>query len=131
MCYDAAAQTGVLLHKVLHAALHHVSRRGLRHPFVWNVAADVVVNGIVRAAGFTLPTDALLDDALEKLTVEEVYGLLWQRLRPAPGTSGAGYQSARAGKEKPAALDHFFGAGCHSMPPKLCGYSFGGMKPWW
>ena len=105
MRYDAAAQTGVLLHEVLHAALHHVSRRGPRHPFVWNVAADVVVNGIVRAAGFALPTDALLDDALEKLTVEEVYGLLWQRLHPVPGAAGVGYPPARAGKEKPAALD--------------------------
>lgn len=83
--YDAAAQTGVLLHEVLHAALHHVPRRGPRHPFLWNVAADVVVNGIVRAAGFRLPADAILDAQLEILTVEEVYRLLWQRAQPPAG----------------------------------------------
>ncbi|GAB3637170.1 VWA-like domain-containing protein [Hymenobacter arcticus] len=94
MRYPVAEQLGVLLHEVLHAALHHVPRRGPRHPFVWNVAADVVVNGIVRAAGFALPADALLDGPLETLTVEEVYSLLWQRLHPpaaAPkGPAGAG-----------------------------------------
>ena len=94
MRYPAAEQTGVLLHEVLHAALQHVPRRGPRHPFLWNVAADVVVNGIVRAAGFQLPGDAILDSQLETLTVEEVYGLLRQRVEPAL-PSGKGRKSKR------------------------------------
>ena len=38
---------GVLLHELLHAALDHVGRRGERDPHRWNVAADIVVNGII------------------------------------------------------------------------------------
>ena len=39
---------GVLLHEVLHAALLHVLRQGMRERERWNVAADLVVNGISR-----------------------------------------------------------------------------------
>jgi predicted metal-dependent peptidase len=42
----------VLLHEVLHCALHHVTRRGDRDPYRWNVAADIVVNGLL----FEVPT---------------------------------------------------------------------------
>ena len=40
-------QDGLLLHEVLHAALLHVLRRGVRDKEVWNIAADIVVNGII------------------------------------------------------------------------------------
>ncbi|MBP6570544.1 MAG: hypothetical protein KA226_03935 [Gemmatimonadales bacterium] len=68
---------GVLVHEVLHCALLHVSRRGPRDPTRWNVAADIVVNGMLKAHGaFRLPDGAVLDQALEHLPVEEVYELL-------------------------------------------------------
>lgn len=35
----------VMVHELLHAALLHCSRRGERDPHVWNIAADIVVNG--------------------------------------------------------------------------------------
>ena len=38
---------GVVLHELLHAALMHNSRRGERGARLWNIAADIVVNGIV------------------------------------------------------------------------------------
>ena len=40
---------GLLIHEVLHAALLHVQRRGGREPLRWNIAADVVVNGMIDA----------------------------------------------------------------------------------
>ncbi|RIH83256.1 DUF2201 family putative metallopeptidase [Calidithermus roseus] len=67
---------GVLLHEVLHAAHLHVTRRSLRNPQLWNIAADIVVNGILRDHGFELPQGALFDSALERYSVEEVYALL-------------------------------------------------------
>ncbi|WP_018465446.1 DUF2201 family putative metallopeptidase [Calidithermus timidus] len=67
---------GVLLHEVLHAAHLHVTRRSLRNPQLWNIAADIVVNGILRDHGFELPQGALFDPALERYSVEEVYALL-------------------------------------------------------
>jgi predicted metal-dependent peptidase len=81
-----AETSGVLLHEVLHAALLHVTRRGTRDPLIWNIAADIVVNGIIAAeiekkgkeeqAYLALPTGALRAPDLEKFSVEEVYELL-------------------------------------------------------
>jgi predicted metal-dependent peptidase len=68
---------GVLLHELLHAALDHVGRRRDRDPLRWNVAADIVVNGIVlRSAEAALPKGHLRNTRLEHLEVEEVYRLL-------------------------------------------------------
>ena len=72
-----AETDAVLLHEVLHAALLHLPRRGRREPLLWNVAADIVINGIIdELPGFTLPVGALRDKALEAFSVEEVYELL-------------------------------------------------------
>ena len=67
---------GVMLHEVLHAALAHVHRRGRRDPRLWNVAADVVVNGLVLGNGFELPEGHVRDTTREGLSVEEVYAAL-------------------------------------------------------
>jgi predicted metal-dependent peptidase len=67
----------VLLHEVLHAAYSHLPRRGGRDPRRWNIAADIVVNGIVEQEGVgQLPEGAVRDRSLEHLPVEEVYVLL-------------------------------------------------------
>lgn len=74
-----AQMDGVLLHEVLHAALLHVVRRGSRQPQLWNVAADIVVNGAIAEQGcFTLPPGAIRDKQLEEKSVEEIYELLLQ-----------------------------------------------------
>lgn len=64
---------GLLLHEVLHAALSHVERRGPREKKRWNKAADLIVNGMVDAAGLPTPPQSRRDEHLEKLSVEEVY----------------------------------------------------------
>jgi predicted metal-dependent peptidase len=70
---------GVLLHEVLHAALMHAVRRGTRDPIRWNIAGDVVVNGIVAQQTFVdLPGEAIRAPKLEHLRVEEIYELLDQ-----------------------------------------------------
>jgi len=66
----------VMLHEVLHAALLHVPRRGVREPLRWNIAADIVVNGMVVAARLKLPRGAVRAPEWETLAVEEVYELL-------------------------------------------------------
>jgi predicted metal-dependent peptidase len=67
----------LLLHQVLHAALLHVPRRGVREREKWNVAADIVVNGMIaQIGGFELPPDAVRDRQLEHLSVEEIYELI-------------------------------------------------------
>ncbi|MCU0493593.1 MAG: VWA-like domain-containing protein [Chloroflexaceae bacterium] len=74
-----AEQEGLLLHEVLHAALLHVDRRGGRDAKLWNVAADIVVNGIVAKEGYQLPEGGLRDQHLEHLSTEEVYDLVQQQ----------------------------------------------------
>lgn len=70
-------QDGLLLHEVLHAALLHGIRRGVRHRLKWNIAADIVVNGmIIQQGAFALPEGGVRDEKLEHLSVEEIYELL-------------------------------------------------------
>jgi predicted metal-dependent peptidase len=76
-----AEQDAVLVHEVLHAALLHVPRRGGRDPQLWNIAADIVVNGMLVQERYDLPTGGLRNQQLEHLSVEEVYE---QLLREQP-----------------------------------------------
>ena len=70
-------QDGLLLHEVLHAALLHVFRRGARDQEIWNMAADIVVNGLICQQGcFELPQGGIREQKLEHLSVEEIYELL-------------------------------------------------------
>lgn len=65
---------GLMAHEVMHAALLHVQRRGARDPFVWNLAADIVVNGLILGQpGFELPQGHVRNKDLEHLSVEEIY----------------------------------------------------------
>ncbi|MBL7979825.1 MAG: hypothetical protein JNN12_15925 [Bacteroidetes Order II. Incertae sedis bacterium] len=76
------ALDGLLLHEVLHAALRHTIRLGERDGYLWNIAADVVVNGIIaRHGGFTLPEGAIRMEKWEAFSVEEVYDLLMKRTK--------------------------------------------------
>jgi predicted metal-dependent peptidase len=63
---------GLLLHGFLHP-----TRRGGRDMVRWNMAADIVVNGIVRRLDdVALPPESLIREDLEDKSVEEVYALL-------------------------------------------------------
>lgn len=81
-----AALEVTILHEVLHAALLHPSRRKARDREVWNVAADIVVNGILAAQGFALPDGAVRDAGIEDWRVEDIYELLLDEraVRPPP-----------------------------------------------
>ncbi len=73
----------VMVHELLHAALLHMGRRGARDPYLWNVAADIVVNGIIRKQpGLTLPLNPCIDYKLENYEVEEVYEILQSSVSP-------------------------------------------------
>ncbi|MFI9321551.1 hypothetical protein ACIGXI_17440 [Kitasatospora aureofaciens] len=64
----------VLGHEILHAALRHGERRGGRDPFLFNVAADYVINGWLLEMGVGEMPDGLLHDPQFKgLSAEEVY----------------------------------------------------------
>ncbi len=76
----SAQLDGLLMHEVLHAALMHPIRRGIRNPKLWNIAADIVVNGIIAQHGqFELPENGLRNQKLENFSVEEIYELLLEQ----------------------------------------------------
>jgi len=104
---DRSQREGVLLHEVLHAALLHPSRRGAREPVRWNVAADVVVNGIVESQGLPLAPGAVRDPKLADRSVEEIYALLEDRACPScgcllPASGGVGRLAETAAHWKQA-----------------------------
>ena len=77
---------GVLIHEILHLAMLHLTRRGSREPVIWNVAADICVNHLVKSNGYSLPDDAIMSDynncvtfggitikQCDKKTAEQIY----------------------------------------------------------
>ncbi|WP_329538802.1 vWA domain-containing protein [Streptomyces sp. NBC_01358] len=72
----------VLAHEMLHAALRHGERRGGRDPFLFNVAADYVVNDwLVQMRVGDMPEGLLYDPGLRGLSAEEVYDRIAVDLR--------------------------------------------------
>lgn len=113
-------QEAVLLHEVLHAALLHPSRGFGRDAKRWNIAADIVVNGILMREGFALPKDHVRVQALERFSVEEVYDLLeqspWDKkemplaspdLLPMPGSGDEPVPGSLGQEQAQAVEDHW------------------------
>ena len=82
---SSAEMDGLLAHELLHAALRHPGRLRGRDPFRWNVAADVVVNGMIASEdGLELPAGGIRETELERHEAEEVYDLLGKNERMKP-----------------------------------------------
>lgn len=98
--------TFVLLHEVLHMALQHVDRmkdlftRDAQSAALANMAADIVVNGIVKDNGFDVPHEAITDDKLKHLSVREIFTILQQQLPPPMMGGGGGGDDKSNGKKK-------------------------------
>jgi len=72
----------VIAHEMLHAALRHGDRVGGRDPYLWNCAADFVINGwLVEMRVGEAPDGLLHDPALAGLSAEAVYDLIATDLR--------------------------------------------------
>ncbi|OAR22991.1 hypothetical protein A8W25_25970 [Streptomyces sp. ERV7] len=80
--YDDEEWRFVLGHEMLHAALRHGDRRGARDPYLFNVAADYVINGwLVEMGVGQMPEGLLYDPSLKGLSAEEVYDRIATDLR--------------------------------------------------
>ena len=88
---------GTLAHEVMHCALGHQCRRGDRDPGLWNEAADLAINPILTANGFTLPAGALIDPAFANLSAEEIYARLLRKRAEGGAGSNQGQQQAGPG----------------------------------
>ena len=71
---------------VLACALKHHTRRGARDPERWQRASQLVTHGLLRDAGFTLPSDA---EAWDGISVEQAYDRLPEPEPDGPGNDGS------------------------------------------
>lgn len=77
MSLSAPEQDGLILHEVLHMALLHITRRQHRECQLWNIAADIVVNGLIAEdKNYELPPQGISKPEWETRSVEEIYELL-------------------------------------------------------
>ncbi len=84
----------VLAHEMLHAALRHGERVGWRDPYLFNVAADYVINGWLIEMGVgEMPEGLLYDPGLKGWSAEQVYDRIagdMRRLRKLATLRGKG-----------------------------------------
>jgi predicted metal-dependent peptidase len=74
---DFDALCGFYAHVVMHIALYHITRCGIRDPALWDLASDIFANYVVANMGLKLPQGAVEAPTIAKtLTTEEVYDLL-------------------------------------------------------
>ena len=78
--YKPKERDAIFLHELLHMALLHSSRQGERDNYIFNIAADIVVNGMIATEpSVKLPANAIRDEDLESLKVEEIYEILLKK----------------------------------------------------
>ena len=76
---DEELRSGVA-HEVVHCALGHIWRRGDRQPFIWNIAADMTDNHILREAHFVIPKGWITaPKEIEGASTERTYAWLLQQ----------------------------------------------------
>lgn len=72
-------RVGVMVHEGCHVAYDHMGRLNLgkqRCPDIWNRAADHVINLMIEARGFKLPSFRLADARFKDMSTEQVYDIL-------------------------------------------------------
>src|SRR5258708_40111424 len=73
---NSATLSGVLVHEVMHPALHHHVRRSGRDPRRWNDACDYAINPLLLDAGLSLPDRVLINNRFRGMSAEQIYNLL-------------------------------------------------------
>lgn len=79
---SADEQAGLVVHEILHLLLAHASRGSGLDPRLWNMAADLEINGLIISLGGRLPAGGLIPTEMGMpplLTAEEYYKLLLSR----------------------------------------------------
>lgn len=99
MSLDREEQVFLLLHETLHVAYDHMRRLMLRDKFIWNRAADHVINLQLIERGFKMPDRGLADTRFAGMGAEQVYNILFREHQeagcPQPGKDLADLQDLR------------------------------------
>lgn len=93
----------VLAHEVWHAVLLHLTRRGTRHPELFNIATDKEVNYLLKEDGLIPPKDLCFPEGAEVgKCAEEIYEMLLkqqkqqQKQQKQNGKSGKGASQSQS-----------------------------------
>lgn len=80
---DANETRFVVAHELLHVGLLHHRRRAWRHPFLWNIACDYVINNWLQVmrVGVMPDIQGLHDLRFHGLSAEAIYALIEKRLK--------------------------------------------------
>jgi predicted metal-dependent peptidase len=70
---DVSEVAAVLCHEILHVAWLHMTRRGHRHPVLWNIAGDHIINNMLKEAKFKLPLPHVCDPKYANWSIYAVY----------------------------------------------------------
>lgn len=81
--------SGVMLHETLHCVFRHMLRREKRDPFIFNVAADYAINGIV-LENFPLPEGHLYEKKYDGMSTEAIYDDLIKNAKKQKGSGNGG-----------------------------------------
>jgi len=84
----------VLLHEIEHIVFMHHLRQNERDAELWNIAGDIVINGILsKDCGLTPPNDALIVKKYDGWHTEGVYNDLYKDMKKVKGQMGQGAES--------------------------------------
>lgn len=88
----------VLGHEIMHTALEHGLRRGVRHPMLWNIAADYAINLILKDSKFKVWENALLDEKYRDMSADKIYDQLKKEIEEQQQQGGGGDPKDGAGE---------------------------------
>lgn len=114
---DRDSKVTVLAHEAWHIAFQHMARREKRHPYIWNVAADYVINNMLKKGGYYMDGfPYLLDNQFDGWTTDQVYDWLIDNkvevVNPQDGDffeAGDGPESMQGGMTPDAIAKKAFG----------------------
>lgn len=69
----------VLAHEALHVIADHMTRRNGRDGWIWNVAGDYCINGILKEDNFHLPEGVLYHSKFDNKSAEKIYDELYDK----------------------------------------------------
>ena len=90
MGMSEGARMGLLAHEAWHVAFNHMLRGDNYDHEKYNIAADHVINVMLKDAGFELPEGGYGDTKYRGMSTDEVYKDLIQNPPPPPPAGGAG-----------------------------------------
>lgn len=79
---------GCIAHEIGHCAFGHIFRKGDRDHDDFNIAGDYALNGLLKAAGLTLPEGHLDDPQFHGQFVEQIYETVHGRNKDNPDGDG-------------------------------------------